>query len=61
MKGKGKQMNDDKKMKMQEDDLIIVELDSRFDMSIIDPLGLTAAVPIILQQGGCVNNCVAGC
>ena len=54
-------MNDDKKlMKMQEDDLIIVELDSRYDMSIIDPLGLTAAVPVIINQAGC-NNCVAGC
>ena len=61
MKGKDKQMNDDKKLiKMQEDDLIIVELDSRYDMSIIDPLGLTAAVPVIINQAGC-NNCVAGC
>lgn len=54
-------MNDKKLMKVQEDDLIIVELDSRFDMSIIDPLGLTAVVPVIFQQGGCVNNCVTGC
>jgi len=54
-------MNDDKKLvKMQEDDLIIVELDSRFDMSIVDPLGLASAVPVIINQAGC-NNCVPGC
>ena len=54
-------MNDNKKlMKMQEDDLIIIELDSRYDMSIVDPLGLTATVPVIYNQAGC-NNCVAGC
>lgn len=55
-------MNDDNKLvKMQEDDLIIVELDSRFDMSIMDPLGITNTQPVILQQAGCSNNCVAGC
>lgn len=53
---------------MQEDDLTIIELDSRFDMSIIDPLGIVAgAQPVIIQQSagctqaGCTNNCVAGC
>jgi hypothetical protein len=55
-------MNDDKKlMKVQDDDLIIVELDTRFDMSIIDPLGIANAQAIVLQQSGCVNNCVPGC
>jgi len=55
-------MNEDNKlMKMHEDDLIIVELDSRFDMSIIDPLGLTSAGPVLQPQAGCVNNCVQGC
>jgi hypothetical protein len=55
-------MDDDKKLvKVQDDDLIIVELDTRFDMSIIDPLGIAAPAPIVLQQGGCVNNCVVGC
>lgn len=55
-------MNDDNKlMKMQEDDLVIVELDSRYDMSIIDPLAFADPVQIIIQQSGCTNNCVAGC
>lgn len=54
-------MNDEKKlMKVQEDDLTIVELDSRYDMSIMDPLGITAVQPVIINQAGC-NNCVAGC
>jgi hypothetical protein len=62
MNEKEQKMNDEKKLvKMQEDDLIIVELDSRFDMSIIDPVGLTNAQPVILQQSGCSNNCVQGC
>jgi hypothetical protein len=61
-------MNEENKLiTMQEDDLTIIELDSRFDMSIIDPLSLVSgAVPIVIQevgctQAGCVNNCVAGC
>lgn len=54
-------MNDNKLAKMQEDDLVIVELDSRFDMSIIDPTGLATTQPVVLQQSGCSNNCVQGC
>ena len=54
-------MNDNKLMKMQEDDLIIVELDSRFDMSIIDPLGITNTQPVIVQQSCPNGNCVPGC
>lgn len=51
-------MNDEKKLvKMREDDLIIVELDSRFDMSITDPLGLSATQAIIPIPGPNVSAC----
>lgn len=61
-------MNDEKNLiRMEEDDLTIIELDSRFDMTIIDPLGVASGQPVIIQQAagcsqaGCTNNCVAGC
>jgi hypothetical protein len=58
---RSKRMNDDKKLvKIQDDDLVIVELDTRYDMSIIDPLGVVAVQPVVINQAGC-NNCVAGC
>jgi len=58
-------MNDEKNVaKIQEDDLMIVELDSRFDMTISDPLGLSDIQPIIITTGtsGCGNiNCECCC
>jgi len=55
---------DDKLKKVQDDDLSIIELDNRCDMSVIDP---TLALVLFddsgpsINSGTCNTNCVAGC
>jgi hypothetical protein len=53
----------DKLKKVQDDDLSIIELDNRCDMSVIDP---TLALVLFDSTGptlnsSCNTNCVAGC
>lgn len=56
-------MNDDKLKKIQDDDLSIIELDNRCDMSIIDP-----TLSLVLFDDGttspqfsCNTNCGGAC
>lgn len=54
----------DKLKKVQDEDLSIIELDNRCDMSIIDPtLSLALFDPTTEPQFGCNNGCnfVSGC